>query len=92
MHTRATFSGVSWRSRRFWLRRDKNLTRALESFKGALRQERDNPRWMLRIAQTYIAKGWKKEAGKQLEALMTRSDLPDKLRQELTATTEKMKS
>lgn len=76
----------------FWLRREKNLTPALESFKGALRQERDNPRWMLRIAQTYLAKGWRKEAEPQLEALMARGDLTEELRKEVTATAEKLQS
>ncbi len=67
----------------FWLRRQKNLDRALESFKGALRQEPDNPRWLLRIAQVYLARGWRKEAAEQIEGLMRRSDLPTTLGDEL---------
>lgn len=67
----------------FWLRRGKNLDRALESFKGALRSEQDNPRWALRIAQVYLAKGWKREAAKQVESLLGRSDIPEALAGEL---------
>ena len=67
----------------FWLRREQNLNQALESFKGAMRQERDNPRWLLRIAQVYSAKGWRKEAAEQIERLMRQEDLPEQLHTEV---------
>ena len=67
----------------FWLRRQKNLDQALESFKGAMRQERDNPRWLLRIAQVYLAKGWRKEAAEQVERLIQQRDLPEEIRAEV---------
>jgi tetratricopeptide (TPR) repeat protein len=66
-----------------WLRRQKNLDQALESFKGAMRQERDNPRWLLRIAQVYLAKGWRKEAAEQVERLIQQRDLPEEIRAEV---------
>jgi len=69
----------------FWLRRGQNLDRALESFKGALRQERDNPRWLLRIAQVYQARGWHKEATEQIERLMRQGGLPEQIRTEVKA-------
>jgi tetratricopeptide (TPR) repeat protein len=69
----------------FWLRRGQNLDRALESFKGALRQERDNPRWLLRIAQVYQARGWRKEATEQIERLMRQGGLPEQIRTEVKA-------
>jgi len=69
----------------FWLRHGQNLDRALESFKGALRQERDNPRWLLRIAQVYQARGWRKEASEQIERLMQQGGLPEQLRTEVKA-------
>ncbi len=69
----------------FWLRRGQNLDRALESFKGALRQERDNPRWLLRIAQVYQARGWRKEATEQIERLMRQGGLPEQIRAEVKA-------
>jgi len=66
----------------FWLRREQQLDKALESFKGALRQERDNPRWLLRIAQVYLARGWRKEAADQLQRLMKMGELPEQIRDE----------
>lgn len=69
----------------FWLRHGKNLDRALESFKGALRHELDSPRWLLRIAQVYIAKGWKKDAVGPIESLLQRGGLPEELAAEIRA-------
>lgn len=69
----------------FWLRHGKQLDRALESFKGALRSERDNPRWRLRIAQVYIAKGWRKDAAGQIETLLANGGLPEYLLGEVRA-------
>ena len=74
----------------FWLRREQNLNKALESFKGALRQERDNPRWALRIAQVYLAKGWKKEAAEQIERLMQQGGLHDPIRAEVKAMADQL--
>ncbi len=74
----------------FWLRRGKNLDRALESFKGALRQERDNPRWLLRISQVYLAKGWRKEAAEQLQRLMSQKQLPEEIRAEIKTLADKL--
>ncbi|MDH3455144.1 MAG: hypothetical protein OEL80_08325 [Desulfuromonadales bacterium] len=75
-----------------WLRRGKNLDKALESFKGALRQERDNPRWLLRIAQTYLAKGWRKESAEQIERLMRQEGLPEQLRAEVKAVADQLQN
>jgi tetratricopeptide (TPR) repeat protein len=75
----------------FWLRHGKNLDRALESFKGALRHELDNPRWLLRIAQVYIAKGWKKDAAGPIESLLQRGGLPEQLAIEVRAAAEAIK-
>lgn len=74
----------------FWLRRGQNLNKALESFKGALRQERDNPRWLLRIAQVYLAKGWRKEASEQIERLMRQKDLPEQIRVEIKSAADQL--
>lgn len=63
----------------YWLRRNQNLNQALESFKGAMRQEKDNPRWLLRIAQVYVAKGWHKDAAAQVQTLMKHGNLPEPL-------------
>jgi tetratricopeptide (TPR) repeat protein len=75
----------------FWLRRGQNFNMALEAFKGALRQERDNPRWLLRIAQVYLAKGWKKEASAQIEMLMKQGNLPDQVRNEVNSVAEQLR-
>lgn len=72
----------------FWLRHGKNLDRALESFKGALRHELDSPRWLLRIAQVYIAKGWKKDAVGPIESLLQRDGLSEELAAEVRAAAE----
>lgn len=74
----------------FWLRRGQNYDQALESFKGAMRQERDNPRWLLRIAQVYQAKGWRKEAAEQVERLMGQKDLPEQIRGEVKSLAEQL--
>lgn len=74
----------------YWLRRGRELNRALESFKGALRQERDNPRWLLRIAQVYLGKGWRKEAAEQIERLMQHGDLPEQLRAEVKTVADQL--
>lgn len=66
----------------FWLRRKKNLDQALEGFKGALRSEGDNPRWQLRIAQTYLARGWKREGLPMLEGVLSDPRLDPDLREE----------
>jgi tetratricopeptide (TPR) repeat protein len=74
----------------FWLRRGENLDQALESFKGAMRQERDNPRWLLRISQVYLAKGWRKEAAEQVERLMRQGDLPEQIRAEVKSVADQL--
>jgi tetratricopeptide (TPR) repeat protein len=74
----------------FWLRRGKNFDQALESFKGAMRQERDNPRWLLRISQVYLAKGWRKEASEQVQRLMSQGDLPEEIRAEVKGVAEQL--
>ena len=66
----------------FWLRRRKNLDQALEAFKGALRQEGDNPRWRLRIAQAYLSRGWKREGLPMLEEVVSDPRLDPALREE----------
>jgi len=74
----------------FWLRRGKNFDQALESFKGAMRQERDNPRWLLRISQIYLAKGWRKEASEQVQRLMSQGELPEEIRAEVKGVADQL--
>ncbi|MGW8311926.1 MAG: tetratricopeptide repeat protein [Desulfuromonadales bacterium] len=76
----------------FWLRHGQQLDNALESFKGALRQERDNPRWLLRIAQVYLAKGWRKDAADQLQRLMKVAELPEQIREEARVLADRLQN
>jgi tetratricopeptide (TPR) repeat protein len=66
----------------FWLRHGKNLDKALESFKGALRSDPDNPRWLLRVAQVYLARGWEKEGIGLLEKALSAATLEPRLHAE----------
>lgn len=66
----------------FWLRHNRQLDKALESFKSAFRQDNDNPRWALRIGQVYLAKGWKKEGLPLLQAALKDPKLSHDLQQE----------
>ncbi len=68
-----------------WLRHGKNLDKALESFKAALRSEPDNPRWLLRVAQVYLARGWKKEGVGLLEKVLAAGSLEPGLSAEAAA-------
>jgi len=76
----------------FWLRRGQHLDKSLETFKAALRQEPGNPRWVLRIAQVYLARGWHNEAAAQIDRLLGHEDLGDELRQEVKATADQLRT
>lgn len=66
----------------FWLRHNMDLDRCLEAFKGASRAEPANPRWPLRVAQTYLRRGWKKEGLVLLEKVLTAPELDPELYRE----------
>ena len=53
----------------FYLRNNRHLERAFASFNAAVKQEPENPRWTLRLAQTCFARQWYKD-GQQLLAQM----------------------
>ncbi|TYP00335.1 tetratricopeptide repeat protein [Geothermobacter ehrlichii] len=74
----------------FWLRRDRNLDRALESFKAAGRQDPGNPRWPLRIAEVYIRRGWKKEARQILASLTAAANLSPEMKQLVSSRLEEL--
>lgn len=69
----------------FWLRRGKHHDKVLEAFKAALRSEPDNPRWLIRVAQVYLARGWKKDAISLLEKVLAAGSLEPGLRSEASA-------
>lgn len=66
----------------FWLRHGRQPDQALNSFKSAARHDPENPRWALRIAQTYLLKGWRKEAGAMLTQILRTPQLDERLQQE----------
>lgn len=66
----------------FWLRRGRHLDRALEAFKAGVRQEPENPRWRLRIAQAYLGLGWRREGVPLLEKALAAPGLDPDLRRE----------
>ncbi|GAB4180217.1 MAG: hypothetical protein Tsb0017_08060 [Geothermobacteraceae bacterium] len=74
----------------FWLRQGRQLDKALESFKAMARQERNNPLWQLRMAETYLARGWTGEALRVVEALESVSELPDAFRSVLAELRQRM--
>jgi tetratricopeptide (TPR) repeat protein len=73
-----------------WLRNRKQYDQALESFKNAARQDPENPRWALRIAQCYLHKGWKKECGTMLQQILRTPQLDQGLRAEAQASLESL--
>ena len=75
-------SGLNLYLAEFLLRQKRDLRKVLDTFNNACRQEPNNPRWQLRVAQTYLNLGWDKR-GKDLLAIVLRDpNLMDELRQE----------
>ncbi len=66
----------------FWLRHGSNINKALEAFKGALRSEPANPRWLLRMAQAYLAQGWEKDGVVLLKKALDAGTLDERLQAE----------
>lgn len=64
------------------LRQNRELGRVLDAFNGACRQEPDNPRWQLRVAQTYLARKWRKQGLELLGRVVGDPRLEDVLRSE----------
>ena len=63
----------------FWLRHHRNLDKALGAFNHSARSEPQNPRWILRIGETYLAKGWKKDGRALVEKALAHPDLDPQL-------------
>jgi len=74
--------GVNLYLAEFWLRQKRELGRVLDAFNGACRQEPDNPRWQLRVAQTYMARNWKKQGLDLLRRVVGDPRLDEQLRLE----------
>ncbi len=74
--------GINLPLAEFWLRHNRELAKILDTFNGACRQEPDNPRWQLRVAQTYLARKWRKQGLELLQRVVGDPRLDDTLRLE----------
>ncbi len=72
--------GVSLPLAEFYLRQNRELAKILDAFNGACRKEPDNPRWQLRVAQTYLARKWRKQGLELLGRVVGDPRLEDGLR------------
>lgn len=66
----------------FLLRQERELARILDTFNAACRKEPQNPRWQLRVAQTYLARNWNKEGLAILNKVIGDPQLDPELQQE----------
>ena len=62
--------GISLPLAEFLLRQKRDLDKVLDSFNAACRQNPDSPRWQLRVAQTYLARNWRKEGTELLQKVV----------------------
>ncbi len=74
--------GVNLPLAEFWLRQKRELGKALDAFNLACRQDPQNPRWQLRAAQTYLARGWRKEGLKLLQRVVVDPRLEPELQED----------
>ncbi len=74
--------GISLPLAEFWLRQKHELGRILDTFNAACREEPDNPRWQLRVAQTYLARNWVKDGVKLLRKVVDDPRLSDEMAEE----------
>ena len=75
-------TGINLYLAEFLLRQKRDLRKVLDTFNAACRQETDNPRWQLRVAQTYLALGWDKRGKTLLNTVVSDPRLMDELRLE----------
>lgn len=76
----------------YWLRHKKELSKALDVFNAACREDPDNPRWQLRTAQTYVARNWRKDGLKLLSKVVGDPRLEPALAQEAEQLLAQLKS
>lgn len=75
-------TGMSWPLAEFMLRQQRELPRVLDTFNAACRQEPQNPRWQLRVAQTYLARNWIRQGLELLQKVVGDPRLEPELQQE----------
>lgn len=66
----------------FLLRQERDLARLLDTFNAACRENPQNPRWQLRVAQTYLARNWTKDGLALLNKVVHDPQLDPELKQE----------
>jgi len=74
--------GTSLPLAEFWLRQKRELGTILDTFNVACREDPEDPRWQLRVAQTYLAKNWIKDGLKLLRVVVNDPRLDPELAQE----------
>lgn len=74
--------GMSLPLAEFLLRQERDLAKILDTFNDACRQDPQNPRWQLRVAQTYMARNWTKEGLVLLRKVVGDPQLDPELQQE----------
>jgi len=74
--------GMNLHLAEFLLRKERELGKVLDAFNAACRQEPENPRWQLRVAQTYLARNWRKQGLEILGRVVGDPRLDDVLRLE----------
>lgn len=74
--------GMSLPLAEFLLRQKRDLGKVLDTFNAACQQDPQNPRWQLRVAQTYLARNWKKEGMELLRKVVGDPRLEPELQRE----------
>jgi len=74
--------GTSLPLAEFWLRQKRELGTILDTFNAACREDPGDPRWQLRVAQTYLARNWTKDGLKLLRMVVNDTRLDPELAQE----------
>ncbi len=67
----------------FYLRHERELEKAFSSFNAAVKQDPENPRWRLRLAQTCFARKWHQDGLQLLQQLGDTPNLPAELEAEV---------
>ncbi|MBW6509951.1 MAG: tetratricopeptide repeat protein [Desulfuromonadales bacterium] len=67
----------------FYLRHQRELEKAFSSFNAAVKQDPENPRWRLRLAQTCFARQWCKDGMQLLQQLDGDPSVPAQIKKEV---------
>lgn len=81
--------GISPLLAEFYLRHGREPEKVFASFNAALRQEPDNPRWKLRLAQSCLARGWSDDGVALLRELAADPEVSSVMQQEIKNSLEK---